>query len=127
MQTLSLKAAIMKAPPTLRDDIRCALIVMGCGTISLIAGYNTILFNLGLYFGTVALFLTRYGYQRLTEKKSPARDIYPAVIGIIIPSLTIAVLFVIRTESANFCTGMFLGLAFYNGLYLTLHKRSLQA
>lgn len=126
MQSLSMKSAFMKAPPALRNDIRCALIVLVCGTIGLIVDFNTVLFNLGLFYGAIALFLTRYLRQRLVERKSTALDIYPAIVGTIIPSLTIVILFLIRSDATNFCMGIFLGIAFYNGLYLGLNKTSQQ-
>jgi|GEM_PF-4233267 len=114
----------MKVPSTLRNDIRCTLIVLVCGTIGLIVGFNTVLFNLGLFYGVMGLFLTRYLRQRLVERKSIVLDIYPAIAGIIIPSLTILILFLIHSETANFCVGIFLGIAFYNGLYLGLNNTS---
>jgi hypothetical protein len=107
----------------IRDDIRCAIIVSACSIINVLAGYSALMFNVGLVYGTLALFLTRILYRRLVTKKSAYAGNYHAVAGILLPLLTIGILFVIRSDAANFCVGMLLSIAFYSSLYLGMNKR----
>jgi hypothetical protein len=118
MQTVS-----MEARPALRDDVRCLLIVGTCSIVNLLVGFNDLSFNLGLMYGVLGLFLTRFYYRKLVQRKSSIAGIYPAVMGILIPLLTIAILFLIRGREPSFCVGMFLSVAFYNGLYLAMSKK----
>ncbi|HVZ42142.1 MAG TPA: hypothetical protein VHI13_22875 [Candidatus Kapabacteria bacterium] len=113
----------MKAAPALRNDIRCALTVAFCSIVNIVAGYNTALFNIGLIYGVLSWFLARFFYLRLVEKKSAAVDIYPMIMGVVIPALTIGMLLLVRGGALDFCFGMFVSIAFYNGLYLGMSKK----
>ncbi|MBS1910742.1 MAG: hypothetical protein JST22_02025 [Bacteroidetes bacterium] len=119
-----MNAITMKTVPALRNDILCTLVVAICGIVNTIAGYNSASFNIGLFFGLSSWFLVRFFYLRLVEKKSPATDIYPAIMGTVIPVLTIGMILLVRAGVLDFCFAMFLSIAFYNGLYLTMSNKS---